>query len=189
MDWFVEREVKLEPGETLVDDWRESKLMLLWRLLGPLALALFLIVLFFSSMDRATSLESIVFTFLLPASVVTVAWVSLVILQWYMRIFVLTSLRLIRREGVLRVNRVQTQLPKVQNASYALSGVQKWLGLGKVTVETASMGPPLTIGLVRGVPAIAALVLEASETAKRQTSHLDEPEIRQLLSQRLTTSM
>ena len=189
MDWFVEREVKLEEGETLVDFWRESKLVLFWRLLGPAAVALFLIVLFFSTMNRATSLESIVFAFLLPMSMLTVVWITVIILQRYMRIFVLTSLRLIHREGILRVARVKTQLPKVQNASYALIGVEKWLGLGKVTVETASMGPPLVIGLVRGVPDIAALVLKASEEAKRQTSHLDEPEIRQLLSQRLTTSM
>lgn len=189
MDWFVERQVKLEAEEKLVDSWRESALVLSWRLLGPVVLALFLIVLFFSSLDRATSLEGIVFAFLLPMSVVTVLWVTVVILQWYVRIFVLTNRRLIRREGILRVRRLQTQLPKVQNASYAMMGVEKWLGLGKVTVETASVGRPLVIQKVRKSPEIADLILETARTARREVAHMDEPEIRQLLSQRLTTSM
>ncbi len=187
MDWFVEREVKLEPGEELVQPWRESKIVLFWRLLGPVALALLLIVLFFQSVDRSTTLDRSVFALLLPASLFTVAWSTIVILQWYVRIFVLTNRRLIRREGILKVSRLQTQLPKVQNASYTLAGVQKWLGLGRVTVETASMGPPLVIGLVRNVSDISRQVLQTAETARRETAHLDEPEIRQLLSQRLTS--
>jgi len=185
MDWFVQREIKLEEGEELLGFWRESRIVLFGRSLLPAIEAVAVVGLFFVAAPVGGIAVAAVFIL----AFIVLAHVAIVILQWYMRIFVLTNRRLIRREGILRVKRLQTQLPKVQSASCAMADLDKWLGLGRVTVDTASVGRPLVIQKVRKSPQIADLILETAKSAKSEMAHMDEPEIRQFLSHRLTTSM
>jgi len=188
MDRFVTWQVKLAEKEKHVKHWRRDGLILLWESLGPAIVALVLAAAFILA-ARVASLRPIAFAMILPLGLVVAVWTGVVIVQWYVRIFVLTNRRLIRREGIITTKRLEVQLPKIQNTSYAAVMVEKWLGLGKVTVETASMGPPLVIDKVRHAPAIAQRILAEAETAKTEIAMLDERQVRHRLSERLTTKM
>lgn len=186
MDWFAQSQVKLEPQEQSKETWRQSRLVLLWRLLGPLLLAVFLVALFLVTMSGAGLVERAVFTALFPLSFVALIWISVIIVQWYVNIYVLTNRRLIHREGILLRSRVEVQLPTVQNASYAAEMVQKWVGLGTVKVETASVGPPLVITSVRDALGISQRVLVVAEQARQEFALMDENQVRRLLSARIS---
>ena len=188
MDRFVGWQVKLAETEKYVAHWRRDGLILIWESLKPATLALVLAVVFVLT-ARVGSLRPLAFALILPVGLVVVIWASVVIVQWYVRIFVLTSRRLIRREGIITRKRLEVQLPKVQNTSYAAIMVEKWLGLGRVTVETASVGLPLVIDKVRHAPDIAQRILAEAEAAKAEIAMLDERQVRQRLSERLTKKM
>ena len=188
MDRFVEWQVKLAEKEKFVARWRRDFLILLWESLKPVTLGLVLLVVFGLS-ARVDSLRPLAFALILPLGLVVIVWTGLVIVLWYVRIFVLTNRRLIRREGIITVKRLEVQLPKVQNTSYAAAMVEKGVGRGRVTVETASVGPPLVMDKVRHAPAIAQQILNQAEAARAEIAQLEEWQIRQRLSERLTTKV
>jgi uncharacterized membrane protein YdbT with pleckstrin-like domain len=189
MDWYAQSQVKLEPQEQIKETWRLSRLVLLWQLLAPLLLALFLTAAFLITISRTSLVERAVFIALLPLSFIALLWISVIIVQWYVNIYVLTNRRLIHREGILLRSRVEVQLPKVQNASYAAEMVQKWVGLGTVKVETASVGLPFVITSVRDALGISQRVLVAAEQAKQELALMDESQVRRLLSAQLSQGM
>jgi hypothetical protein len=173
MDRFVESQVKLGPGERYIDYWRESILVLIWRLTAPAVAAMALVLAFAYAAGLSPSVRGFVFGIIIVVGIAITVWISDVLLEWYVRIFVLTNRRVIRREGLIRQSRMEAQL----------------VGLGRVIAETASMGPDLTIGYVKGAPAIASEILSAAEAAKLEISRVDEERARQLLSQRIVTRM
>lgn len=185
VDWFARDQIQLEPGEVFIRVWRDSRLILLVRMALPFLLAVMLVALFALTFRRATLFEKVLFPPLLPLSLVVLGWLSVAILKWYFRIYVLTNWRLIRREGIIWRARNEVQLPKVQNASYSAATLQKWVGLGTVKVETASMGPAFTLDNVRGAPGISQQILKAADEAKRERELLDEEQIRRMLAQSL----
>lgn len=185
VDWFVRQQVPLEPGEEFRAAWRESWLVLLWRLLGPLVLANVAAVLFFLTSHRASRLEQIGFGFVLALSFIAVGWISLILVQWYVRIYVLTSRRLIWRQGILWRTRLELSLPKVQNASYSAAMLQKWVGLGTVRVETASVGLAFRIDNVRHALEISQEILKAADEARYQRALMEEDRVRRMLAEGL----
>ncbi|GAB4400330.1 MAG: hypothetical protein Kow00123_08150 [Anaerolineales bacterium] len=185
VDWFVHWQVQLQPGEGFLGVWRDSRLILLRDMLLPLLLAIMLVALFALTYRRATLVETILFGLLLPLSFAVLIWLPVAILRWYFRIYVLTNRRLIRREGIIWRVRNEVQLPKVQNASYSAAMLQKWVGLGTVKVETASMGPALTLDNVRDALSISQQILKAADEAKRERAFLDEAQVRQRLEKDL----
>lgn len=185
VDWFARWQVPLEPGEAFIQVWRDSRLILLLNTLLPLLLAVIGVVLFALTFRRATLVETILFAVLLPYSFVVLLWLSAEILRWYFRIYVLTNRRLIRREGIIWRVRNEVQLPKVQNASSSAAMLQKWVGLGVVKVETASMGAAFTMDNVRDAVAISQQILKAADEAKRQRALLDEDQVRRMLETHL----
>lgn len=185
VDWFTHQQVKLEPDEDFVHVWRDSLLVLFLKMALPLLLAIIGVALFALTFRRATLMESVVFALLLPLSFAVLIWLSLVILRWYFRIYVLTNRRLIRREGIIYRSRNEVQLPKVQNASYSAALLQKWVGLGTVKVETASMGAAFMMDNVRDALAISQEILKAADEAKRQRALVDEEQVRQALERGL----
>lgn len=189
IDGFIQRQVRLEPKEEIKGSWRQSRLILIWHLLGLAALAIVMVALFFVTISRASLIARVFFAVLIPLSFAVLIWMSLVFIDWYVRIFVLTNRRLIRREGIIRRNRLEVQLPKVQNASYSAEMVEKWLGLGRVKVETASTGPAMVINGVRGALGISQLILTTAEKAKQEIALGDEDKVRKLLSERLSQGL
>ncbi len=181
MDWLVRREVQLESGEEIKDAWRESVLLLIWRLMAPLLLAGLSVALFALTFRLTGVARWLVFGPLLPLSLSILFWIIALIIQWYARIFVLTNRRLIRREGIIWTSRNEVQLPKVQNASYSAITLQKWVGLGTVKVETASAGPPLLLDNVRGALDISRQILKAADEAKRERELMGEEQVRRML--------
>ncbi|MGB9594472.1 MAG: PH domain-containing protein, partial [Anaerolineae bacterium] len=101
------------------------------------------------------------------------------------RIYVLTNRRLIRREGIIWRARNEVQLPKVQNASYSSAGLQKWVGLGTVKVETASMGRAFQMDNVRDALGISQQILKAADEAKHGRALMDEEQVRRMLEAHL----
>lgn len=181
VDWFVRRQVRLEPGEVFMQVWRDSRLVLFAHIALPLLAAFMLPVLFVLAWRRSTLAEQALFALLLPLSFIVLGWLSLAILRWYFRIYVLTNRRLIRREGIIWRNRNAVPLPKVQNASYSAAMLQKWVGLGTVKVETASAGPPLLLDNVRGALGISRQILKAADEAKRERELMSEEQVRRML--------
>jgi uncharacterized membrane protein YdbT with pleckstrin-like domain len=186
MDWFVQSQIKREPQEDFKEIWRKSRLVLLWRLLGPLLAAILLVAAFLLTASADGLVERAALALLLPLSFVVIIWISVVIVQWYVNIYVLTNRRLIHRQGIIIRSREEVQLPKVQNASYAAEMVQKWVGLGTVRVETASVGLPLVITSVRDASGISQRILVAAEQAKKELALMDENQVRRLLNRRLS---
>lgn len=186
MDWFVQSQIKLEPKELFKETWRQSGLVLFWRLLGPLLLAVILVALFVLAASAEGLIRQVIRIALLPLSLATLIAISVIIVLWYVHIYVLTNRRLIHRKGIILRSRVEVQLSRVQNASYVAETVQKWVGLGTVKVETASVGPALVIRDVRSALGIAQRVLAAAEQAKRELVPMDENQVRRLLSARLS---
>jgi len=185
VDWFARKQVRPEPGEAFLAVWRDSRVVLFLQMLLPLLAAVGLVVAFAFTLRRATTLERIGFAALLPASLAALVGVSVILLRWYFRIYVLTNRRLIRREGIIWRARNEVQLPKVQNASYSAAMLQKWVGLGTVKVETASMGQALTLDNVRDALGISQQILKAADEAKRERALLDEAQVRQMLETHL----
>jgi len=185
VDWFARHEIKLEPGERFIRVWRDSVLVLFLQLLLPVLPAVALVVGFAFAFRRSTPLEKVLFAVLLPASFAVLVWISVILLRWYFRIYVLTNRRLIRREGIIWRARNEVQLPKVQNASYRSALLQKWVGLGTVKVETASVGQPFAMDNVRDAPGISQRILRAADEFKRERALMDEEQVRRMLAQRL----
>ncbi|MDH7490591.1 MAG: PH domain-containing protein [Anaerolineae bacterium] len=185
VDWFARWQVSLQPGEGFLGEWRDSPLVLLLNMLPPLLLAVVLVPLFVLTFSRSTPLATVLFALLLPLSFVVLIWLSVVMLRWYFRIYVLTNRRLIRREGIIWRVRNEVQLPKVQNASYSAAILQKWVGLGTVKVETASMGPALTLDNVRDALSVSQQILKTADEAKRQRALMDEEQVRRMLETNL----
>jgi len=186
MDWFVRSQIRLEPKEQFKETWRQSGLVLVWRLLGPLVAAVVLATLFLLTTSAEGLVRQAARIVLLPLSLITVIAISVIIVLWYVHIYVLTNRRLIHRKGIILRSRVEIQLPKVQNASYTAEMVQKWVGLGTVKIETASIGPAFVIKNVRDALGIAQRVLVAAEQAKQELALVDESQVRRLLGARLS---
>ena len=186
MDWFVQSQIKLEPNEQFKETWRQSRLILFLHLLGPLLLAIVLVALFLLTTSVEGLLERAIRILLTPLSLVALIWISVIIVLWYVHIYVLTNRRLIHRKGIILRSRVEVQLPKVQNASYAAEMVQKWVGLGTVKVETASVGPAFVIKDVRDALGISQRVLVAAEQAKQELALMNESQVRRLLSAQIS---
>lgn len=185
VDWFTRWQVALESDEHFKHVWRDSRLILFLNMALPLLLAVVGVALFALTFRRATPVESVLFALLLPLSFAVLIWLSVVLLRWYFRIYVLTNRRLIRREGIIWRSRNEVQLPKVQNASYSAAMLQKWVGLGSVKVETASMGPAFKMDNVRNALAISQEILRAADEAKRQRALMDEDQVRRILEKDL----
>lgn len=185
VDWFTRHEVPLQPQEVFIQVWRDSLLVLFNRILVSLLLAIIEVVVFFLTSRRATLIETILSAALLPVSAAVLGWLSVGMLRWYFRIYVLTNRRLIRREGILWHVRNEVPLPKVQNASYTAATFQKWMGLGTVKVETASTGPAFRMDNVRNAQAISQRILRAADEVKYRRELLDEEQVRRILEENL----
>lgn len=188
VDWFARWQVKLEPGEVFLNVWRDSLLILFLRMFPPLLLAAMIVVLFALVFQRTTLVERLLFGLLLPLSFIVLAWLSAAMLRWYFRIYVLTNRRLIRREGIIWRTRLELSLPKVQNAAYSAATIQKWLGLGTVRVETASVGPAFRMDNVRHAPEIGQQILKAADEAKYQRALMEEDQVRRMLAETLISA-
>lgn len=184
-DRFARWQVKLEPGEVFLEVWRDSLLILIARLVPPLLLAALLPALFGATLRRSTMAERVLFAVLLPVSFLVLFRIIVVMLRWYVRIYILTNRRLIRREGIIWRTRLELSLPKVQTAMYSAAMIQRWIGLGTVRAETASVGPAFRIDNVRHASEIAQQILKAADEAKYQRALMEEDQVRRMLAETL----
>lgn len=75
---------------------------------------------------------------LLVALIVSLISVCFVGLKWYFNFFVVTSQRVIYREGVLARRGVEIPLDRVNNVNFSQSILERMLGAGDLLIESAS---------------------------------------------------
>lgn len=73
----------------------------------------------------------------LAAIVVSAAWLCVQVIKWRTTYFVVTSHRLIYREGVVARNGVEIPLDRLNNVNFNQSIVERLLGVGDVLIESA----------------------------------------------------
>jgi uncharacterized membrane protein YdbT with pleckstrin-like domain len=81
--------------------------------------------------------ETVVSYLGLAAIVVSAAWLCVQVIKWRTTYFVVTSHRLIYREGVVARNGVEIPLDRLNNVNFNQSIVERLLGVGDVLIESA----------------------------------------------------
>jgi len=105
----------------------------------PAVLTILISVAIFRAQEIANaSLKIGVNRVLLVALVASLGSVSFVGLKWYFTFFVVTSQRVIYREGVLARRGVEIPLDRVNNVNFAQSIIERMLGAGDLLIESAS---------------------------------------------------
>jgi uncharacterized membrane protein YdbT with pleckstrin-like domain len=65
---------------------------------------------------------------------------SLAVLQWASRLYVLTNRRVMRLAGILNVDIFECPLPKIQNTYLTLAWYERLVGVGTISFATAGTG-------------------------------------------------
>jgi len=130
----------LQPGETIVLLLKPSPLFIVLAPLGTL-IAIGLLTAIAVVAGDAIGLSSSQQRGLAGVGVsllmLRLAWQFL---EWLSRLYVLTDQRLVRQQGVLRVNIFECPLSKVQHTDLALSLRERLTGLGTIAFSTAGTG-------------------------------------------------
>lgn len=81
-------------------------------------------------------LEKVVVYFFVSAIIVTSAWLIVNLIKWRTTYFVVTSHRLIYRQGVVARNGVEIPLERVSNVNFKQSIFERFLGVGDLLIES-----------------------------------------------------
>lgn len=105
----------------------------------PTVLVILLAIAVFRAQEIANASLKIGMTrVLLVALVASIGSVCFAGLKWYFTFFVVTSRRVIYREGVLARRGVEIPLDRVNNVNFAQSIIERMLGAGDLLIESAS---------------------------------------------------
>lgn len=74
--------------------------------------------------------------FFIGVIIVTSAWLIVNLIKWRTTYFVITSHRLIYRQGVVARNGVEIPLERVNNVNFKQSIVERFLGVGDLLIES-----------------------------------------------------
>lgn len=123
----------LNDGETLVLDLHPH-----WWFFGPESISL--VVSMFATVYLRSKvsgwLESAVTYVGLAAIIVSMSWLIVALIKWRTTYFVVTSHRLIYRQGVVARNGVEIPLERVNNVNFAQSIFERVLQVGDLLVES-----------------------------------------------------
>ncbi|MFM8948083.1 MAG: PH domain-containing protein [Acidimicrobiaceae bacterium] len=98
---------------------------------------------------------------LLVASLFGLINLVVVILRWSRTYFVVTSQRVIFREGVLARRGVEIPLERVNNVNFAQSILERMLGAGDLLIESASEDGQQLFGDIRNPEQVQNMIHEA----------------------------
>ena len=104
---------------------------------GAAVLAAMFVTLFVRAQIGSGGFETVVSYLGLAAIVVSSAWLCVQVIKWRTTYFVVTSHRLIYREGVVARNGVEIPLDRLNNVNFNQSIVERLLGVGDVLIESA----------------------------------------------------
>ena len=109
-----------------------------WWFYGPQALLLLGSMVFTSFILNKTSgtLETILKYPLFALVVVSAAWLIVRVLKWRTTYFVVTSHRLIYRQGIVARDGVEIPLERVNNVNFAQGIFERMIGVGDLLIES-----------------------------------------------------
>jgi len=109
-----------------------------WWFYGPQALWLLASMVFTSFVLNKTSgtLETVLKYPLFALVVVTAAWLVVTVVKWRTTYFVVTSHRLIYRQGVVARDGVEIPLERVNNVNFAQGIFERLIGVGDMLIES-----------------------------------------------------
>lgn len=115
-----------------------------------------------------------------------VVWVPVVVVagggaaSYFARQYVLTSRRLIVRDGILRRSGTEIPLEQINTVSFSQSLTERLLGFGDVVIESASTGGQSRLDNIpdpQGFQSEIYATRDALATARRRESGQDQPEV------------
>ena len=110
---------------------------------------------------------------LLVGLVVALGSVCFVGLKWYFTFFVVTSQRVIYREGVLARRGVEIPLDRVNNVNFAQSIIERMLGAGDLLIESASEDGQQLFSDIRKPEQVQNIIQEAIHVSGGSSSGYD----------------
>jgi hypothetical protein len=100
-------------------------------------------------------------------------------LKWYFTFFVVTSQRVIYREGVLARRGVEIPLDRVNNVNFAQSIIERMLGAGDLLIESASEDGQQLFSDIRKPEQVQNIIQEAIH-ASGSDSYVEDSVVEQL---------
>lgn len=125
----------LHPGEEIVLDLRPHWIYFARQvglLLGLLVVAILALVLLPSG-----TIANVIFLILGVGVLGALAWFAIAYAKWGTTNFVLTTSRLIYREGVVAKSGTEIPLDRINTVFFSQSVLERMLGLGNLTIESA----------------------------------------------------
>jgi len=156
----------LADHEKMVFELRPHWISVLPSALWTLA---FLLGLFlgYRAMDEIFSKESQVETGKsIVGGVLTLAWIVLAIvpfLRWYFTMFVLTSDRLITRQGIIAKHSKEIPLERINDVAFSQTVIERVLGAGDLLVESAGERGQTRIDNVRKPEQVQLMIYKETE--------------------------
>ena len=112
---------------------------------------------------------------LLIGLLISVGAVAVVALKWSRTFFVVTSQRVIFRQGVLSRRGVEIPLDRVNNVNFAQSILERMLGAGDLLIESASEDGQQLFSDIRNPEQVQNLIHEAIQSRTGREATADPP--------------
>ena len=112
---------------------------------------------------------------LLIGLLISVGAVAVVALKWSRTFFVVTSQRVIFRQGVLSRRGVEIPLDRVNNVNFAQTILERMLGAGDLLIESASEDGQQLFSDIRNPEQVQNLIHEAIQSRTGREANADPP--------------
>lgn len=103
-----------------------------WSLLGSIVLGIIIL----AKTDKGTDSRKVLGLLALALLVITAVWLIIRYLKWLTTNFVITSNRLIFRQGVIAKSGIEIPLERVNNVNFNQSVFERILGAGDLLIES-----------------------------------------------------
>jgi uncharacterized membrane protein YdbT with pleckstrin-like domain len=103
-----------------------------WSLIGTIVLGIVVL----AKTDKGTGARKVLGLLALALLVVTAVWLVIRYLKWLTTNFVITSNRLIFRQGIIGKSGVEIPLERVNNVNFSQSVFERILGAGDLLIES-----------------------------------------------------
>ncbi len=151
------------PTHLLADD--EQLVLVLRRHIKVIAWPILLLILILALIGASFLIGQPILTLIVAALglIVALRWVLWPILKWWNEIYVLTTKRLILRQGVFNRSGHDMPLSRLNEVSFEHSLFERMLGCGTLKVENASEGGPLVLTDIPKVEVVQRSLYELAD--------------------------
>lgn len=151
------------PTHLLADD--EQLVLVLRRHIKVIAWPILLLILILALVGASFLIGQPILSLIVAALglIVALRWVLWPILKWWNEIYVLTTKRLILRQGVFNRSGHDMPLSRLNEVSFEHSLFERMLGCGTLKVENASEGGPLVLTDIPKVEVVQRSLYELAD--------------------------